>query len=520
MFDTAMASEHREELDEGIFFNISTQSRKGGYSVSVENHLDEMVSFRIDLSNAKNLRFVDEDNQNIVSLHVKPLTISSIMAIARINPSLPDELIIDKSWEIEVYDSDAFADMNDGWDSTVEMMLSSSLNSSVLNPESSFTELCCIIEKDQGAYVDSDFPPYSNTLYNVTVNGKYKYLTYSRLEQFGTSWTLFQDDTIAVSDIALGHLPDTWLVTALASLCECPQLIRDLFPTEYITNSSSAHPIHMVYLYRDYEKVAVLVDGYFPCYLHGGPCYTHTISDSIWVLLVEKAFAKMLGGYGSLAQGNPNEALMDLTGVPAQSIRLDDAGVRRKLEGDDLWHMVMHHFERGSLLSITTGKEIEARVHLLAGHSFSVLKLFESNDGTRLVKVRDPWNLLEFISVWGRGSPMWTPHLRREAGATTAEYSDDVHWISFEALVERFYTLNILMIRRSGSKIMPYKEYKKPFEFVLNVKTSVPECPHFTLEPKVDSELIIVVQQEDCRCGRPYIEIGLVLLSTNVSLYA
>ena len=39
--------------------------------------------------------------------------------------------------------------------------------------------------------------------------------------------------------------------------------------------------------------VHVVVDDYFPCSPEGGPVYSRGEGDELWVLLLEKAFAKV-----------------------------------------------------------------------------------------------------------------------------------------------------------------------------------------------------------------------------------
>jgi hypothetical protein len=97
------------------------------------------------------------------------------------------------------------------------------------------------------------------------------------------------------------------------------------------------------------------------------------------------------------------------------------------------------------------------------------------------------------------------------------EYEADVHWISFEAMVERFYTLNVLMIKKENGELVQYKEYRKPVSFTYNIHTTIPESPYFYFEPKSDSHVIFSIFQEDSRVGKPYIDVGIVILRSDVS---
>ena len=49
-------------------------------------------------------------------------------------------------------------------------------------------------------------------------------------------------------------------------------------------------------------------------------------------------------------------------------------------------------------------------------HAYTVLSTFTLEDGTRLVRIRNPWNLESFDGDWSDRSETWTEALRAEAG--------------------------------------------------------------------------------------------------------
>jgi calpain-15 len=51
------------------------------------------------------------------------------------------------------------------------------------------------------------------------------------------------------------------------------------------------------------------IDDYMPCSLEGPPLFTRSHGNELWVLLLEKAYAKLHGSFASIAKGHPNEAL-------------------------------------------------------------------------------------------------------------------------------------------------------------------------------------------------------------------
>jgi hypothetical protein len=59
----------------------------------------------------------------------------------------------------------------------------------------------------------------------------------------------------------------------------------------------------------------VTIDDYFPA-INSDVVFSLTNDNSLWLLILEKAFAKLNGSYLSLRGGFAHEALQDLTGCP------------------------------------------------------------------------------------------------------------------------------------------------------------------------------------------------------------
>ena len=101
----------------------------------------------------------------------------------------------------------------------------------------------------------------------------------------------------------------------MASLAEMPQLVERLF----ITKEANEEGIYRLKICKNGEWQDVLVDDYFPCFPNGQPIFSKAHGNELWVLLLEKAYAKLHGSYKALVGGCPHEAMMDLTGCPTTS---------------------------------------------------------------------------------------------------------------------------------------------------------------------------------------------------------
>lgn len=109
-------------------------------------------------------------------------------------------------------------------------------------------------------------------------------------------------------------------MSAVSILAERPALIDRLFITDKINNNG----IYRVKFCKNGEWVTVTVDDYFPCYPEGEPLFARAHGNELWVMLLEKAYAKLHGNYYLLRGGFVHEALLDLTGCPTISYDLDD----------------------------------------------------------------------------------------------------------------------------------------------------------------------------------------------------
>jgi calpain-15 len=58
-----------------------------------------------------------------------------------------------------------------------------------------------------------------------------------------------------------------------------------------------------------------VIDDFIPC-KSGKPAFSRANGNELWVLLLEKAYAKAYGSYFKIEGGNPAIALRDLTGAP------------------------------------------------------------------------------------------------------------------------------------------------------------------------------------------------------------
>ena len=110
-----------------------------------------------------------------------------------------------------------------------------------------------------------------------------------------------------------------YFLCALSSLAEYPSLIERLFDNAEVNENG----IHAVWLNINGVWQRIVLDEYFPVVQRNGKyelAFSKTDQNELWVILLEKAYAKAYGSYWEIVGGDPVHALRDLTGAPYDRI--------------------------------------------------------------------------------------------------------------------------------------------------------------------------------------------------------
>jgi len=174
-------------------------------------------------------------------------------------------------------------------------------------------------QQKQILFVDKEFPPKKPSLVPSPApsdyRGQWDTLSWSRADQlFGEGqYELFRN--IEPRDILQGSLGDCYFLCSLSSLAEYPKLISRLFDE----NSINENGICSVWLHINGVWQRFILDEYFPS--NGNRlAFSRTDEKELWVILLEKAYAKAYGSYWDIVGGDPVHALRDLTGAPYDRI--------------------------------------------------------------------------------------------------------------------------------------------------------------------------------------------------------
>eukprot|EP01038_Epipyxis_sp_PR26KG_P006609 gene6609-9076_t len=387
-------------------------------------------------------------------------------------------------------------------------------------------------------FVDPDFPPSENALYKSTSgsasgdqsgNGNKTAIEWKRADEFMDGPYEVFSGAIEPNDIRQGALGDCWFLCAISAIAEFPPLVHDLFPPESsLVNEAGVYTVKFCKngLWR-----TVRVDDFFPCYPGAGPIYSKSHGNELWVLLMEKAFAKLCGSYEAIKAGYAYEAMMDLTGAPYKSFRFEDADVQQKIQSGSLWQYLVDYDKQNFVMSASTpGEDVytetgkrpgkEVTTGLVGGHAYTLIKVHTTKYKNKLVKLRNPWGQMEWTGDWSDTSSKWTDELKRDADPEGFQVANDgMFWMSFEDMLHYFVSINVCMVRHPGLNAHPWVEERRKFyysynEHAPNSNGSKTSSPAYKMILDHHGTFMFSVHQEDIRCAgaKPYIDVGVTVM--------
>ena len=129
----------------------------------------------------------------------------------------------------------------------------------------------------------------------------------------------FVENNYSPADILQGRLGNCYFLSAVAGLAEKPYRIKKLFKN-YTINKNGIYMVRLLHkgVYRE-----VVVDDYFPCNERNELLGAQPAGGKeIWVMVLEKCWAKMYGSYDNIDGGLPNEVLHAFSAAPTYNYRV------------------------------------------------------------------------------------------------------------------------------------------------------------------------------------------------------
>lgn len=275
-------------------------------------------------------------------------------------------------------------------------------------------------------------------------HGQGPQVDYSEIEFFPPNEIFFKEYSlfegkIESDDVKQGSsIGNCYLMSILGNMGHRKDLILDVFRTDFVNKDG----LYQMYYYDDIDekRKIMYVDHYFPYYTYKGRL-DETMGSlgakpngaEIWVLVLEKCYAKFEGGYNNINLGTTVRELYWLTG-----------GLVRKMKTNFAWawenirvacqkkNVLCCNSKRGS----GTHDNLSKR-NIANSHSYSILDADEYH-GVMLIKLRNPWGNVEYTGDYSDNSPLWTPELKEYFGYDYVKEMKGIFYIRFEDFQEEF----------------------------------------------------------------------------------
>lgn len=145
-------------------------------------------------------------------------------------------------------------------------------------------------------FTDSDFPPEKSSLAPPQDQGNYRdVVAWKRSGEVYKNPQLFEGK-IEPNDILQGNLGDCYLLSTLAAIAEYPNRIKRLF----ISPETNQNGIYAVNLVWRGANIQVILDDFVPVDKKNEAYFLKSRNAELWVILLEKAWAKLHRNYHRL----------------------------------------------------------------------------------------------------------------------------------------------------------------------------------------------------------------------------
>ena len=337
----------------------------------------------------------------------------------------------------------------------------------ILLKSKKYNQIINLLKQKKIKFTDKKFLPNMKSLtgfhdQNQKVRKKFQNITWKRPEEFIKTQKIIIYNNISPEDIRQGQLGDCYFLAAISSIALFPHRLERLF----LIKNYNKEDIYVIALCINGIWQEVLLDGFIPC-VYNKPAFNSNKSGHLWVILLEKAWAKIHGGYYNINSGLTREALHDLTGAPAKTLFIED------YNENDLWVKLLKYQYKKFIL--TAGSDdlnnngtdnFVSKIGIAGSHAYSLLGIYEMvfykgkyiiipfdkrkqfiqmNDKgiiiERIFKLRNPWGRGEWKGDWSDNDKRWNNQLKQIMNHSIEE--DGTFYIGYKSFIKYFSDIQV-----------------------------------------------------------------------------
>mmetsp|Transcript_8619 Transcript_8619/g.16486 ORF Transcript_8619/g.16486 Transcript_8619/m.16486 type:complete len:1141 (-) Transcript_8619:44-3466(-) len=334
----------------------------------------------------------------------------------------------------------------------------------------------------KNVFVDSEFPADHRSL-----SSSWKKMSFARAQrwskfewlrpdQFDKYPALFYGGAV-YDDIIQGALGDCYFLCALSILAEREDLIEQILLEKKLNHAGC----YGARFFKNGQATEVIIDDLVPVIQNKKgfrPAFSTARGGEMWVAFIEKAWAKLHGGYHHIERGDTGQALHELTGAPTEFVEI----TKKDKDGKKFWEALQEAQKKNWLMCVGTDQEPDVELEDIFGiveeHAFAILKVQEYR-GHQLLKLRNPWGRTEWNGDWSDTSHRWTRKALETLDPEGAE--DGTFWMPLSDVLRLFKGVYICKVEpeysvssAKGSLNVTKGDSREPLCFSLTVKDDTP----------------------------------------------
>lgn len=316
-----------------------------------------------------------------------------------------------------------------------------------------------LIEKQP--FEDHIFAPAQSSLLIAGENNSNRHWychSWRRLQENSPNTKIFNENLPV--RIVQGELSNEWLLGAFATVAQFPSILRNLF---FDIDSQAGR--YTIRLYHGGKWRHICIDDRIPIGKNGRPVFGRCAHGDLWISLLEKAFAKLMGTYESLELGSVEEAIMTLTGGRPQRLYVNNPknkSNRKIVKRDSLWQKLLDSRRDNVIMCCAVSGDKEHRLTngILQGYTYPIMDVRETSDMKfKLIKLQCPWPNGQWDGAWSKHSCKWTSSYIQDMGFDGGR-RDGSFFMEFRDFVKVFDKLNF--VRMFNDSIIHMKHSINP----------------------------------------------------------
>ena len=255
-----------------------------------------------------------------------------------------------------------------------------------------FNKLCDILKKTNVPFEDLYFGVPDVSMFKLSSFGVNKYdlskIEFKKPTDYFRKPVLFLEDP-EPDDIKQGYLGDCYLMAALCAMATTPNVIRDLF----IDRSDVG--VYGIKFYVDGKQRIIVINDLLPTYKWKLISAQSIPNRNLWVIMLEKAYAKLHNFYGAINGGIAGNSFNILTGAPT------DYFINDPNKGGMI-SLIERNLKSGHYIECTFKDQT---YNLFDQHAYAILNIVRlkyknSSSEQILIQIKNPHRTEDWFGEW------------------------------------------------------------------------------------------------------------------------